>query len=277
MIDLHTHSSESDGTHSPVELIRLAAAEGIKLIALTDHDTVSGIKAAQAEAQKSGIRFVPGIEIAVQHPSHEFHILGLGIKADEENFIRGLEKIKQKREERNSQILKKINAAGINLTYGEVESVAGSSTICRPHFARILMNRGIVDSFTAAFKLYLGTGKPFYAALETLSLEEAIALIKKAGGIAVAAHPVSLGLSIRKLKEFLLKGRKAGLEGIEVYHPYHSRGLSKQLEKFCLYNHFIITGGSDFHGKRREERRLGFGTDNTPVPENCADYFWVES
>ena len=273
MIDLHTHSTESDGSYTPAELVKLAADRGIKILALTDHDTIAGNTAAAQQARQSGIRFIPGVEMEIKHELGEIHLLGLGLVKDLGEFKTGLARSTHSRIIRNRQIRQKMEAAGILVTDTDLAEVVRGSVVGRPHFARILVARGVVATIDEAFKHYLGTGKPFFVGKKTPSLYACIQMIKRAGGISVLAHPITLQLTPRKLKQYLMQWKKQGLDGIEAFHPEHKIKFSLDLEKFGIYNKFIVTGGSDFHGTARLSRHLGHATADLPIPERLAQYF----
>jgi predicted metal-dependent phosphoesterase TrpH len=195
MIDLHTHSNKSDGTDNPGDLIKLAKSEGLKAIALTDHDTLEGLEEARISAIEEGIIFIPGVEISTQFPGGELHILGLNISDTNGALNNAVKNLKEKRHQRNKKMVKKMRDSGINVSYDDILQIAGGDAIGRPHFARFLLNTGVISSIKEAFQLYLGDGKKFYEPRELMKDEEAISLIHQAGGKAVIAHPGSLKLN----------------------------------------------------------------------------------
>lgn len=266
MIDLHTHSTESDGTCTPSELIDLAVLNGIDTIALTDHDTCAGLKEAQQKADMNGIKFIPGIELEIAFKPGEFHLLGLNIHNWEGVMEKTLEKIMQKRLFRNLQIVKLINEAGIELDYAEVKNEAQGQVIGRPHFASLLIKKKIVKNTAKAFDKYLAVGRPFHIEKETLSLEEGVDLIKLAGGHPVIAHPMTLYLSWGKMPERLKTWKEMGIEGIEVWHSGSKIKNCIRLEKLADELGLFKTGGSDFHGENRKDRPLGYGAGGLEVP-----------
>lgn len=257
MIDLHTHSSVSDGMLSPEELIDLAAERGLTALALTDHDTVAGLGRAQAACNRYGITFIPGIELEVDYENGEFHLLGLDIRRWKEGFQREIVKLQENRDRRNMKIVQNMLEAGIDTDYTEVKRIASGDVVGRPHFARLLVDKGIVGSIAEGFSKFLSPGKPFYEAKETIPLETASDLIHEAGGICVLAHPRSLKLNLLELEKRLAEWKDKGLDGIEAYHPSVKPNRGKKLEGLGKKYNLIITAGSDFHGEMRPGRNLG--------------------
>lgn len=266
MIDLHTHSTESDGTCTPSELMEMALSRGIRAIALTDHDTCAGLKEAEKRAGELGLRFIPGIELEISFKPGEFHLLGLNIVNWEGILDQALEEIIRKREARNLKMVDLIRSHGVDLTYQEVIDEALGQVIGRPHFASLLVKKKLVKSTAKAFEKYLASGQPFHIEKEALTLEEGIDLIKKAGGYPVIAHPLSLFLSWGKMPEKFKYWKEMGIEGIEVWHSGCKPRKSKRLELLADELGLFKTGGSDFHGENRKDRPLGLGTGGKPVP-----------
>lgn len=267
MIDLHTHTTCSDGTLTPEELIRKAKAMGLKAVAITDHDTVTGLDRGNKAAEEEGILFVPGVELEIEFPSGEFHLLGLGLKEWQGELSQELQKLKEFRDARNMKILKKINDTGVSVTKEELYSLAGGQIIARPHFARLLVDKGIAKNINEAFNKYLGVDKCFYEKKETLKLERATELIKRSGGIPVIAHPLSLFISWGRMPSVMAELKEKGVEGLEAWHSGNSRGDCTKLEKIASDLKMIVTGGSDYHGENRKERRLGMGAGQREVPD----------
>jgi len=266
MIDLHTHSTESDGTCTPSELIDLAVLRGIDTIALTDHDTCAGLKEAQNRADLKGIQFIPGIELEIAFKPGEFHLLGLNITNWEGVLDKALLEIMEKRNERNKQMIRLINDSGLNITYEEVIKEAQGQVIGRPHFASLFVKKKIVKNMAKAFEKYLAVGRPFHIEKEALSLEAGVELIKKAGGHPVIAHPMTLFLSWGKMPERLKSWKDLGVEGIEVWHSGSKMKNSIRLEHLADELGLFKTGGSDFHGENRKDRPLGFGAGGKEIP-----------
>jgi predicted metal-dependent phosphoesterase TrpH len=266
MIDLHTHSSASDGSLSPAALMSAAAERGLSAIALTDHDTIKGLDEARLAAETLGIRFIPGVELEIQWPrkrpesrpaagTGEFHLLGLGIKAPAPAFIEALDALSRRREERNLKILETIHSMGIKADYNELKTGGGS--IGRPHFADLLVQRGIVKNREQAFSRYLAVGKPLYRAKEGLEFGRALRCIKESGGIAVLAHPMSLYVSWGRLPNLIKSLAAQGLDGLEAWHPTAKPRTCKRLEELAVSLGLYVSAGSDFHGAARPDRKLG--------------------
>ncbi|MCP4162583.1 MAG: PHP domain-containing protein [Deltaproteobacteria bacterium] len=266
MIDLHTHSTESDGTCTPTELIELAVLKGIDTIALTDHDTCAGLKEAGTRAAEMGIKFIPGIELDIDFYPGEFHLLGLNIIDWENELEKTLQELHLKRKKRNLQMIDIINDYGIDLNYEELKEEAGGKIIARPHFASLFVKKKVVKNAVKAFDKFLAVDRPFYVKKEALSLEDGIRLIKKAGGHPVIAHPMTLYLSWGKMPERMRTWKEAGIEGIEVWHSGAKIKNCLRLEKIADELKLFKTGGSDFHGNNRADRPLGLGAGKKKIP-----------
>jgi predicted metal-dependent phosphoesterase TrpH len=237
--------------------MREAAAAGLSAIALTDHDTAGGLDEARAEAEKLGIRFIAGIEIAVNWTPGEFHLLGLGIKPDAA-FLEAVARIGAAREQRNREIVDKMNSLlHLQIDYEEVTKLSGGDSVGRPHFARILAQRKIVKNTEQAFDRYLAKGRPLYAPKRNMDFAEAAALVKDAGGIAALAHPMSLYVAWGRLPALIASLQEQGLDGIEAWHPTAKPRECRRLEALGKQLGLYITAGSDFHGENRAERKLG--------------------
>ncbi len=272
MLDLHTHSDKSDGTLSPAELIKKAAGTGLRAIALTDHDTVAGLDEAAFEAASQNIIFIPGIELSVEFPYGEMHMLGLGLKTWNGDINDRLTEIIENRNKRNRIIINRIRSAGIDITYKEVEALT-QGTIGRPHIAEMLVKKGAAYSIHDAFQNYLGTGKPFYEPRVLFTPEKALELINAAGGISVIAHPLSMRHSLDSISEKLVQWKEMGIKGIETYQPGATAAKCRKLEKMSRKMGFIITGGSDFHGRNKPERVLGRAAGGKKIPSELLEQF----
>ena len=255
MIDLHTHSTASDGTYSPSELIDKACTLGLKVIALTDHDTLDGIKEAR-EAAKNRITFIPGVEISIEWYKGECHLLGLGVKENSYRLNSLLCTLQTSREERGALIAKKLQDAGFDIKYEEIAKMA-NGTVGRPHFASYMAEHKIVKTVQEAFDKYLAMGKPFYVEKKNANLKEAISAIKDAKGIPVLAHPMSLYRSWKYIPSIIREFKGLGLMGLEAWHPGARYGDCKRLESLATEENLVITASSDFHGERRKDRYLG--------------------
>ena len=277
MIDLHVHTTASDGQYSPTDIIGKAAEKNIKIIAITDHDTVSGLEEGKIAAKKAGITLVPGIELNIQgaplNINGEFHLLGLGLKQISSSLTDLIEEIINNRLERNQEIIKKIQADGFNLTLEEMEADFPNTVLGRPHFAAELVKKKIVKTRQAAFDKYLAKGRPWYVTRIGADLDDAIEAIKDSGGVPVIAHPMSLYLSWGKLPDALQDFYKRGVQGLEAFHPGARVTECLRLEELGRKIGYFITAGSDFHGEKiRSDRRLG----HTCGGKKIEDKYWED-
>ena len=258
MIDLHVHTTASDGQYTPAQIIQKAADKNIKVIAITDHDTTSGLPEAFKEGQKQNITVIGGIEINITFPTGEFHLLGLGLKEPSKSLNLIVENVIKNRNDRNLQIIQKINEDGIDISEAELTEDFPDTVIGRPHFASELVKHGVVKTRQQAFDQYLARGRKWYVPRICTNLDEAIVAIRESGGIPVLAHPMSLYLSWGRLPDFLTDCYERGVMGIEAFHPGARVTECLRLEELGRKLGFIITAGSDFHGEKiRSDRRLG--------------------
>ena len=265
LIDLHTHSTASDGSLTPEELVRHAHEKGLSAIAVTDHDTIDGIGQALKEGHRTGLEIIPGIEISVDFDS-EMHMLGYFCDSSYMNIENTLEILSKKREERNPKIIKKLNEMGFDINMDEVIEQAGGRIIARPHIARVMMEKGYVESVREAFDKYLSEGRPAYYKRELLSPEEGIKEIVKAGGIPVLAHPIYLNMDFKSLDRLLEYLTNKGLRGIEAYYVDNSDDETQKLLELADKHKLLITGGSDYHGSFKPDIEIGTGFGNLSVP-----------
>ena len=258
MIDLHVHTTASDGQYSPTQIVEKAAEKNIKVLAITDHDTVAGLEEGQKAAEKNGITFVPGVEINIQSVRGEFHLLGLGLINITKSLTTILDNLITSREERNKQIIKKMQEGGVDITLEEIMEDFPGAVIGRPHLAAELVKKKIVKTKQLAFDKYLAKGRPWYCERTGANLDEAIVAIKESGGVPVIAHPMSLYLSWGKLPDAMTKYKEQGIVGIEAFHPGARVTECLRLEELGRKLGLIITAGSDFHGEKiRADRKLG--------------------
>ncbi len=265
MVDLHSHSTASDGRLSPSELVSLAVSRGLTALALTDHDTVAGLTEAAVACSSQGLTFVPGIELEVETETGEFHLLGLGLKQWEGGWTSGLPEVQALREDRNRKIFAKMAQAGIRGGFDEVAALARGGQVGRPHFARFLVERGKVKTIQEAFTHFLGRGQLFYEKKAALSLQDAIALVHRGGGLAIVAHPMSLQLSFVQMEEKFGQWKELGLDGIEAWHPGTEPRYCRRLEGLAARWGLKVSAGSDFHGDNRPDRKLGLTAGARPI------------
>jgi 3',5'-nucleoside bisphosphate phosphatase len=278
VIDLHTHTTASDGRLTPEQLISLADDFKLYGIAVTDHDGIDGIARARAAAERMGISFVPGIEISAEYTeSGTMHILGYFMDEADEGFNRALIFLKKARSERNPLIIERLNRHGIPLTMEDVRREAGSDQIGRPHFARAMVKKGYVASIPEAFERYIKKGGPCYVNKARLTPREAIRTIREAGGVAVLAHPKTLMIDQNvKLPRLLSDLVEDGLRGIECYYFNHARSEQEYYLTLTRRFNILATGGSDFHGDNKPQVQLGKGTGNLVVPDEVLDRLIAE-
>ncbi|MFA5110047.1 MAG: PHP domain-containing protein [Desulfobaccales bacterium] len=258
LIDLHVHSTASDGSFPPAEVVRQAKAGGLAAMALTDHDTVDGLAEAVAAGDREGVEVIPGVEISAQCPGGTMHILGLFVDYHNGLLDQRLAVLKQARIDRNPQIIAKLNALNIPITMARVEEISGGGQVGRPHIARALMEAGYVSSIQQAFDIYLRMGGKAYVSKFRFPPAEALTMIREAKGIPVLAHPFTLGLgSAFALKNLLIELKGQGLAGIEVFYSEHTPEQEALYLKLARELDLLVTGGSDYHGLNKPEITLG--------------------
>jgi predicted metal-dependent phosphoesterase TrpH len=265
IVDLHTHSTASDGSFTPKELIRLARDTGLSAIALTDHDTIDGINEALEEGSFAGIEVIPGLEISADYET-EMHILGYFFGNTYLNIVPVLKELKENRERRNPKIIKKLNELGFDISLEEIERKAGGKIVARPHIARVLLEKGYVESIGEAFEKYLAIGRPAYFRKEKLSPEESIKEILRAGGLPVLAHPIYLDMNTEQLDSLFLQLKRSGLMGVEAYYVDNTEKDTAHLLRLAAKHGLIATGGSDFHGSFKPDIKLGTGRGQLKIP-----------
>lgn len=259
MIDLHVHTTASDGQYSPSQIIEAAQNKNISVIAITDHDTVAGIEEGARAAKKAGITFVPGTELNINFPTGEFHLLGLGFKRISPSLTSLLDTLVKNRGLRNVQIIEKMRAKGVDISLEEMQADFPDTVLGRPHFAAELVKKKVVKTRQQAFDRYLAKGRPWYVQRVGSNLDEAIVAIKESGGVPVVAHPMSLYLSWGKLPDVLKDFYDRGVMGLEAFHPGARVTECLRLEELGQKIGFFITAGSDFHGEKiRADRKLGY-------------------
>lgn len=271
MIDLHCHSNFSDGTDSPEELVMKAVESGVTGLALTDHDTVAGVPRFLAAAQEQGLIAVGGVEVSTTFSQGDLHMLGYFINHKDPLLAEQLAWVRSGRRARNEEILHKLHKLGMHLTWREITGHAKDAVIGRPHFAQAMVNRGYVRNTKEAFKRYLARGAPAYAARRTLTAQDAIEIITGSGGVPVLAHPFTLEFTRRELRNVLLELKQMGLAGLEVYYPQHNPEHTVFYAQLARDLNLVPTGGSDFHGGRSPDLRLGRGFGSLKVPADTID------
>ena len=270
-IDLHTHSTYSDGTFSVEELIDRAHEKGLAAIALTDHDTVDGVDEAieYAASKYPDVEVVPGVELSTEGEGREVHIVGLYIDNHDDEFVSGLKDFIDSRTVRNKKMCKKLTEeAGIPISYEELTKEFPDTVITRAHYAKFMVDRGYVNSRAEVFDRYIGDHCPYYVGREKITPEDAIRSILKAKGVPVFAHPILCRFGDDRLDAFVGKLKEAGLVGIEaIYSTYELRD-ERQIKELAKKYDLLISGGSDFHGANKPDIDLGTGCGKLFVPED---------
>jgi len=265
-VDLHVHTTASDGTMSPAEVVRYAKEKGLRAIAITDHDTIEGLPEGIEEGKKQGLEVIPGVELSVDFPKGTMHVLGYYIDPTCTGLLDELMVLQQARAERNLRMIEKLRGLGIEIEISELKETPEHGQIGRPHFAHTMVKKGYVQNIQDAFDRYLGKGGPAYVEKFRFSPEEAMRFINKAGGVAVLAHPFTLNRPQQKdLEDVIAKLKAQGLDGIETYYPEHSEGQTKIYRHLAKKYGLLLTGGSDFHGLTKDKVDLGEGYEDREV------------
>jgi 3',5'-nucleoside bisphosphate phosphatase len=255
VIDLHTHSTASDGIYAPAELLRQAHSVGLRVLALTDHDTTNGLDEASATAQHLGIDFIPGIEINTDVGNDEIHVLGYYLHYQRPEFQQVLQILRDARERRGQRMVELLNEQGVAVAWERVREIA-QGAVGRPHVAKALLEAGAVQSISEAFDKYIGKGRPAYVPRYKLAPVDAIRLIRSANGLPVMAHPIDLP-GLDELRKWLPELVEAGLVGLETYYGPYTEEKELQLRALADQYHLIPTGGTDFHGPGIHPTPLG--------------------
>ncbi|MFM7322281.1 MAG: PHP domain-containing protein [Armatimonadota bacterium] len=257
--DLHAHSTASDGTATPSEVVALAQFAGLDLIALTDHDTTAGCPEARSAAAAAGIAFLDGVELSAEGAPGRCHILGLGIRGDDPELRETLAALSQRRRTRNERMIERLNALGVAIDLETVVAHAPpGANVGRPHFAAAMVALKLVPDADTAFRRFLGDGASAFVQRESLTPAEAIDLIHRAGGLAFLAHPWLVRLPQHETLEARVRAlQTAGMDGIEVWYSGHTPAQEAKLERLAAATGLLATGGSDFHGTAKPAIRLG--------------------
>jgi predicted metal-dependent phosphoesterase TrpH len=271
-VDLHCHSTASDGSLSPAQVVHRARANGLAGLSLTDHDTVAGVAEAADEARRIGLPFISGIEISCDVPKPAtLHMLGYGVDPRDPVLLDMTRQLVEFRNTRNPRIVRNLNELGVHVTLEEWQQEAGGQVLGRPHLAAVLVRKGYVSSVQQAFDKYLAQGSPAYADKERLAPDRAIQMIHEAGGLAVLAHPVQLRYAHdAQLVATVRRLGDAGLDGIETIHSHHTPELTGRYSALADELGLLKTGGSDFHGESKEDIELGLA-NGMRVPRAMMD------
>lgn len=251
-IELHCHSTASDGDCTPTQIVDRALALGITSLALTDHDTVDGVQEALDAARPYSLRVIPAVELSCHFEEKEVHLLGYFIEHRDPDFLALLENMRKERRERVRKILVGLNKLGLEISFEAVEAEASGDALGRPHVARALVTAGCVETVAQAFDSFIGNHGPAYVGRSLLSLEDGIEAIRRAGGVSVIAHPGAYRDWARVERMVQLP-----VNGVEVWHPAHKKADRKKAKKLGSRYGKVLTGGSDFHGPRGEYHEMG--------------------
>ncbi|MFC1499392.1 PHP domain-containing protein [Candidatus Zixiibacteriota bacterium] len=266
LIDLHAHTTASDGSLSPAQLVEAALRAGLAAIGVTDHDTADAVPEAMEAGASLGIRVVPGIEISCVLEGGTLHILGYEFNISETRFSKGVDRLKLAREERNPKIIRNLRELGIPITMEQVEERAGGGVVGRPHIAKALLDLGTVKTVQEAFDSYLANDSPAYEHKFRYEPAVAFEMIKGAGGIPVMAHPYQTRRKGEDLRQLVSDLTEQGLEGIEVLYSRHSPEQVEFYSELAREFDLVPTGGTDFHGKTKPDIALGTGSGDLKVP-----------
>jgi len=261
-VDLHVHTTASDGTKTPREIVEMAAEVGLKAVAITDHDAVDGIDQAIHTGAELGCEIIPGVELSATVDGVDMHLLGFYVDWTHRSLLEQLRYFRKVREERAAKIVQKLNQLGLHIRLEKVKEVAGDGAVGRPHIAEVMVQEHVVGSFNEAFSRYLGNKSPAYVPKFKISPKAGIEMIRSSGGIAVFAHPGTV-----RRDELIPSFIADGLQGLEVIHPDHSGATTQHYLELAKKYGLVTTGGSDFHGPNTNMSDLG---------GFCVPYAWVE-
>lgn len=270
-VDLHIHSTASDGSFSPNDILARARYLKLKAIAITDHDTVDGARSIMAPEKTNGLHVLSGVEISSTPPDHygisgNFHILGYGMRLSDPVLDKTLQQVRQSRNKRNPQIISRLISLGMDISMEDVNHSSEGEVVGRPHIARALMQKGYVSTIDEAFDRFLAKGQSCFVEKHRLDCRTALAVIRQAGGLPVLAHPVSLGTDMKALEALLVLLKKWGLCGLEAYYSDHG---PDEIDAYCFLADqlgLVVTGGSDFHGEFKSDIDMGRGKGSLDIP-----------
>ncbi len=270
-IDLHLHTTHSDGSFSTREVMDFAKQAGVAALAITDHDIVDGVPEATAIGKELGIEVVPGVEISSRLGDSELHILGYFLDWTDPLLAERLKTLRDSRHLRNPRIVQRLNELGISITYDEVRALAGTESVGRPHIARLLMEKKFVTSAKEAFDRYLANGRPAFVDRDLPEPAEAVRWIREAGGVPVLAHPTWVRTSADGLRALVRDLKTVGLGGIEVHYSTHTPSQTTEYLDLAKHCDLLVTGGSDFHGVTKPDIEVGIGRGQLKVSHTLLD------
>lgn len=270
-IDLHVHTTASDGTFTPEEVVEEAYKQNLTALAITDHDTIQGVKCAVDYGKKMAqtgkpIEVVSGVELSVEYKKRDIHMLGLMIDYENTSFIKALDDAQAERSQRNDKMVENLADAGIDITMDELKKLSGDAVITRAHFGKLLLQKKYVKTLSEAFDKYLGEDGPYYVPRKYITPEDGIDLIRSAGGIPILAHPLLYKLPDEELDTLVHRLKNHGLMGIETIYSGNTGFDEGIVRRYANKYDLLITGGSDFHGANKPLIKLGVGRGNLKVP-----------
>ena len=267
MIDLHVHSTASDGTCSPSELVSLAKAAGLSAFALTDHDSIDGIEEALAAGRELGMEVIPGVELSCNYNEEEIHMVGLYIDYKSEEFVEHLRNFQDLRDNRNIKMAERLQEEGFDITAKALHEMFPDAVLTRAHVAKYLVATGQVKELSIVFDKYIGNGCKCFVDRPKVHPAEAVAMIHKIGGIAILAHPCLCKMSRNDVYAMIEELVEAGLDGIEAIYSCNMGSDEKDFTEIAKKHGLLISGGSDFHGSNKPYIKLGVGKGNMMVPD----------
>lgn len=270
-VDLHLHSTCSDGSLTPSEIVLAAASIGLSGIALTDHDTLEGLAEAAAAAKQHSIRFVGGTELSVLWKDQSMHMLVYFLDPAPGPLQDRMEELRVSRQQRNEHIAIKLQEMGLDVSIEEVTEEAGGGVTGRPHFAGVMIKKGYVANVPEAFDRYLASGRPAYVGRKRLSADEAIRLSRESGAVPVIAHPHTLHLRADEFATGFADLVARGLGGIEAYYGEYTPAMRERIASICSDLGIVATGGSDYHGRYKPHLEIGIGKGDLRVPDEALD------
>lgn len=273
MIDLHIHTTCSDGTYSPEEVVELAREKNLEVIAITDHDTIDGVERGAKKAKEFGIEFINGIELSTNYQGKEIHILGYFLNLKDEKLVNKLQELRNQRITRTDEIIEKLKEFRIEISKEEVMKEVKGDLISRTHIASVLLKKGYVNTRKAAFRRYLGDRGAAYVPRKNFTPMDAVKLLKENGALAFIAHPKLIPWGEKKTFKLVDELKSMGLDGLETYYPSFSEIDKVYYKKMCEKRGMIPSGGSDFHGGNRKNISLGIANVQNEVYENMLKRF----
>lgn len=265
---MHVHSTYSDGTNTPKELVEIALKNNLCAIALTDHDTIDGLAEIIQCSKNTNLKIIPGIELSTgfKNLEQDVHILGYNINYNETAFVEHIENFQKERDNRNKTMIERMKKDGIDISYEKITLAYPDAVITRAHFARFLMEKGYVSSVREGITKFLSKTSKYYVSRTLITPAQAVEIIKKAGGKAVLAHPLLYGLSDTELNDLIKDLKNYGLDGIEAIYSLHSPDEESYVKKLASKHNLLLSGGSDYHGSNKPDILLGKGKGNLQIP-----------